>query len=36
MRSVAAVRHAAGERGGPVPSIDVADALLDERRGLTE
>jgi hypothetical protein len=22
--------------GGPLPSIDVADALLDERRGLTE
>ncbi len=24
------------ERGGPLPSIDVADALLDERRELTE
>jgi hypothetical protein len=23
------------ERGGPLPSIDVADALLDERRELT-
>jgi hypothetical protein len=36
MRLVAAVRHAARDRGRPVPSIDVADALLDERRGLTE
>ena len=26
---------AARERGGPLPSIDVADALLDERRELT-
>jgi hypothetical protein len=25
-----------GGRGGPLPSIDVADALLDERRELTE
>jgi hypothetical protein len=25
------LRHAAQERGGPLPSIDVADALLDER-----
>ena len=25
---------AARERGGPLPSIDVADALLDERREL--
>jgi hypothetical protein len=24
------------ERGGPLPSIDVADALLDERRELSE
>jgi hypothetical protein len=29
LRLVAAV-----ERGGPLPSIDVADALLDERREL--
>jgi hypothetical protein len=29
---VAALRRAARERGGPLPSIDVADALLDERR----
>ena len=32
LRLVAALRRAAGERGGPLPSIDVADALLDERR----
>jgi hypothetical protein len=31
---VAALRRAARERGGPLPSIDVADALLDERREL--
>ena len=29
-----ALRRAARERGGPLPSIDVADALLDERRQL--
>jgi hypothetical protein len=29
-------RRAARERGGPLPSIEVADALLDERRELTE
>jgi hypothetical protein len=28
------LRRAAWERGGPLPSIDVADALLDERRKL--
>jgi hypothetical protein len=33
---VAAFRRAARERGGPLPSIDVADALLDERRELAE
>jgi hypothetical protein len=33
---VAALRRAARERGGPLPSIDVADALLDERRGLDQ
>jgi hypothetical protein len=33
---MAALRVAARERGGPLPSIDVADALLDERRELTE
>jgi hypothetical protein len=32
LRLVAALRR---ERGGPLPSIDVADALLDERRELT-
>jgi len=32
LRLVAALRQAARERGGPLPSIDVADALLDERR----
>jgi hypothetical protein len=31
---VAALRRAAQERGGPLPSIDVADALLDERVAL--
>jgi hypothetical protein len=35
-RLVAALRDAARERGGPLPSIDVADALQDERRELTE
>jgi hypothetical protein len=32
---VAALRHAARERGGPLPSLAVADALLDKRRELT-
>jgi hypothetical protein len=32
---VAALRRAALERGGPLPSIAVTDALLDERRELT-
>jgi hypothetical protein len=36
LRLVAALRRAARERGGPLPSIDVADALLDERRKLTQ
>ena len=36
LRLVAALRHAARERGRPLPSVDVADALLDERRELTE
>jgi hypothetical protein len=27
----AALRRAAREQGGPLPSIDVADALLEER-----
>jgi hypothetical protein len=31
LRLVAMLRRAARERGGPLPSIDVADALLDER-----
>ena len=35
LRLVAALRHPARERGGPLPSIDVADALLNERRELT-
>jgi hypothetical protein len=30
---VAAIRRAARERGRPLQSIDVADVLLDERRG---
>ena len=36
LRLVAALRRAARERGGPLPSMDVADALLDERGELTE
>jgi hypothetical protein len=36
LRLVAALRRAARKRGGPLPSIDVADALLDERRELIE
>jgi hypothetical protein len=32
LRLVAALRRAALGRGGPLPSIVVADALLDERR----
>jgi hypothetical protein len=31
LRLVGAFRRAAWERGGPLPSIAVADALLDER-----
>ena len=31
LRLVAAPRREARERGGPLPSIGVADALLDER-----
>lgn len=33
---VAALRYAARERGGPLPSTDVADALLDERLRASE
>jgi len=36
LRLVAALCRAAQERGGRLPSMDVADALLDERLGLTE
>ena len=36
LRLVAALRRVARERGGPLPSLDVADALLDERCELTE
>ena len=36
LRPVAARRREARERGGPLPSIDVADALLDERGELAE
>ena len=32
LRLVAALRRAARERGGPLPLVEVADALLDERR----
>jgi hypothetical protein len=35
LRLVATLRRAARERGGPLPSIAVADALMDERRELT-
>jgi hypothetical protein len=35
LRLVTDLRCAARERGGPPPSIDVADALLGERRELT-
>jgi hypothetical protein len=35
LRLLAALRHAARERGGPLPSIDAADALLDERSKLS-
>jgi hypothetical protein len=35
LQLVAALLRAAWDRGGPLPSIDVADALLDERRKLT-
>ena len=31
LRLAAALRHAARARGKPLPSIDVADALRDER-----
>jgi hypothetical protein len=36
LQLVATLRHAARERGGPLPSVDVADALLDERGELAE
>ncbi|HEX5255347.1 MAG TPA: hypothetical protein VFW69_16005 [Mycobacterium sp.] len=35
LRAIAALRRAARERGRPLPSIDVADSLLDERYELT-
>jgi hypothetical protein len=35
LRSVADLCRAAQERGGPLPSITLTDALLDERRMLT-
>ncbi len=35
LRLVAALRGAARERSGPLPSIGVVGALLDERRELT-
>jgi hypothetical protein len=35
LRLVAALRGAARERGGPLPSIAVADALRDERHERT-
>jgi hypothetical protein len=36
LRLVAALRRAARKRAEPLPSIDVVDALLDERRELSE
>jgi hypothetical protein len=36
LRLVAAIRCTARERGGPLPSIDVADALREERRERSE
>jgi hypothetical protein len=36
LRLVTTLRRAARERGGPQPSIDVADAPLDQRREVTE
>jgi hypothetical protein len=36
LRLVAALRRAALDLGGPLPWIEVADALLDERREMTE
>jgi hypothetical protein len=33
LRLVAVLSGAARERGGPLPSVDVADALLDEHNG---
>jgi hypothetical protein len=36
LRLVAVLRRAARERSGPLPSIAVAHALLDERRELTQ
>jgi hypothetical protein len=35
LQLVAALRRAAREWGGPLPSMDVADALLDERCEVT-
>jgi hypothetical protein len=32
LRLIAALRQAARERGGPLPSTTYADELLDERR----
>jgi hypothetical protein len=36
LRLVALLRQAARERGGSLPSMDVADALLDKRREVPE
>jgi len=36
LESVAALRYAARQQGRPLPSIDAADALLDERLWLTD
>jgi hypothetical protein len=36
LQVVAALRQFARERGDPLPSIDKADALLDERREVPE
>jgi hypothetical protein len=36
LRLAETLRRAARERGGPLPSIDAADTLLEERRKLTQ
>jgi hypothetical protein len=35
LRLIAALRRAARDRGGPLPSMDLADTLLDERNTIS-